>query len=278
MVAIIAEYRYRAESLAGQYGCLYREWAGDGHMFLFESADAAVQFGLRLIDGWTKVGESRPASTRYPHMPLRLGCHFGECAPLEGGQGWIGRGNSVAKRVESEAAPDTLFVTENILDLIDLPLYEVQEMGTYSLKGDALPRRTLYQAVSFDLTAFEAKPREELSAQDWFLKGVALIGTERENSEEEAAWYHEALQLRPDFAEAHNNLAILLRRRGEKAEAARHYQEALRMRPEDPEVHYNYALLLKAKGDPSGAEYHFQIAYDLAPERPAFRSAIEPPL
>ena len=37
MVAAIAEYRYVAESLAGQYGCLYREWAGDGHMFLFES-------------------------------------------------------------------------------------------------------------------------------------------------------------------------------------------------------------------------------------------------
>ena len=49
MVAMIAEYRYLAESLAGQYGSVYFEWAGDGHMVLFESVDTAVQFGLELI-------------------------------------------------------------------------------------------------------------------------------------------------------------------------------------------------------------------------------------
>jgi len=266
MVAIIAEYRYLAESLASQYGCLYREWAGDGHMFLFKSADAAVQFGLRLLEAWKDTSQSRPAAGRYPHMPLRLGCHFGECAQLDGGQGWIGRGNSVAKRVESEAQPDSLFVTENVLDLIDLPLYEFQEAGTRALKGDAVASRTLYQVRSFDRSAFEAKPTAELTAQEWLLKGVALIGTDRENSDEEAECYRQALRLRPDFAEAHNNLAILLRRRGDPTEAAMHYQEALRLRPDYPEAHYNYAALLAARGSVAGADQHYQTALDLRPD------------
>ena len=61
MVAIISEYRYLAESMASQYGSLHRNFMGDGHMFLFETADAAVQFGLKLSD----TGESKSATS--PH-------------------------------------------------------------------------------------------------------------------------------------------------------------------------------------------------------------------
>jgi len=189
VVAGIAEYRYLAESLASQYGCLYREWSGDGHMFLFENADAAVQFGLRLLDAWRVAAASSGEDPLRPQLSLRLGCHFGEVAPLEGGQGWIGRTNSVAKRVESEAAPDSLFVTESVLDLLDLPLYEVREAGTFPLKGDALPRRTLHQICSFNRTVLAAKPAAELSADERFLRSVALIGTAGESSEEEVDFY-----------------------------------------------------------------------------------------
>src|SRR5919197_4717356 len=92
MAALVAEYRYLAESLAGQHGSFYVEWAGDGHMFLFANSDIAARFGLKLIESW----EGR--------LGLRLGCHFGECSPMDG-EGWIGRCNTVAKRVETQAAP-----------------------------------------------------------------------------------------------------------------------------------------------------------------------------
>ncbi len=266
MVAIISEYRYLAESLASQYGCLYQEWAGDGHMFLFESVDAAVQFSLRLIESWKKAREAAGSRSGYPPMPLRLGCHYGECTPLEGSRGWIGRGNSVAKRVEAEAGGDCLLATETVLDLIDLPLYEVAEVGTYTLKGDALPRRTLYRIVSFDRDAFVAKPEEQLGAQEWFLKGVALIGTERENSLQEAECYREALSLRPDFAPAHNNLAVVLKAQGKQSEAAQHYQEALRLRPDYPEAHYNYASLLAATRRLAGTAEHYRAALAHRPD------------
>lgn len=263
MVGILAEYRYLAESLAGQYGCVYREWAGDGHMFLFESADAAVRFGLRLIEAWRAATDSLTALSALPHLSLRLGCHFGECTRLEGPEGWIGRGNAIAKRVESEADSDSLYVTAGVLDLIDLPLYEFEEVGTLALKGDYLPARTVYRIASFDQAALAAKPGDELTAEDWFLRGVSLIGTEREWSDEEADCYREALRLRPNYPEPHVNLAVLLRSRGDQAEAARHYQEALRLRPDYPDAHYNYAALLAARGSLAGAEEHYRAALKL---------------
>jgi tetratricopeptide (TPR) repeat protein len=266
MVAIIAEYRYLAESLAGQYGCLYREWAGDGHMFLFESADAAAQFGLKLIESWRIGSAELPSLREYAHMPLRIGCHFGECTRLEGEEAWIGRGNAVAKRVEGEAEPDRLVVTENVLDLLDLPLYEFEPAGERSLKGDYLPARQLYRLLSFDSKVIDARPREELSAEDWFLRGVSLIGTEREWSEDEAECYREALRLKPDYPEAHVNYAILLRRGGEEAEASKHYQDALRLRPDYPEAHYNYAAVLQVRGSTGGAAEHYLEALRLRPD------------
>lgn len=261
MVATIGEYRYLAESLAGQYGALYREWAGDGHMFLFESADTAVQFGLRLLERW----KERPPGRREP-LALRVGCHFGECTPMDGGEGWIGRANAIAKRAESEASPNSLFVTESVLDLLDLPLYSFEETGTLALRGDYLPRRTLYRVRELDRRALEAKREDELTAEEWFLRGVALIGTELENSDEEEKFYGKALELRPEYAEAHNNFAILLRARGRTGEAANHYQEALRIRPDYPEAHANYASLLAARGSRSGAAEHFEEAVRLRPD------------
>lgn len=265
MVAAISEYRYLAESLASQYGALHRNFTGDGHLFLFESIDAAVQFGLKLIEAWSAVGTTLPSLQGLPSMPLRLGCHFGECTALEG-EAWIGRGINLGKRVESAAEANALFATETVLELIDLPLYEFEVAGAHVLKGDYLPERTLYRVLAVDYTAVEAKPPAELTAEGWLLKGLALIGTERENSDDEAACYREALQRRPDYPEAHNNLAILLRARGDLGGAAEHYREAIHLRPDYPEAHYNYALLLESFGRVTGAIAHYRAALDARPD------------
>lgn len=252
MVSLIAEYRYLAESFASQYGAFHGAWTGDGHMFLFENADAATRFGIRLIASWKGS------------LSLRVGCHFGQCTAMEE-EGWIGHCNAVAKRVESEAQSNTLLVTETVLDLLDLPVYEFEEAGAYALKGDHLPSRTLYRVSAFDRAALASKPPDELTTEDWFLKGVSLIGTEQEWSDEEADCYREALRLRSDYPEAHNNLAIVLRARGDDQAAAGHYQEALRLRPEYPEAHSNYAAMLAARGS-RGAEQHYRQALRLRPD------------
>ncbi len=265
MVALIAEYRYLAESLASQYGSLHRNFTGDGHLFLFETADAAIQFGLKLIAAWQEASQALPALEGSSQMPLRLGCHFGECTRLADADDWIGRAINIAKRVEDAAEPDTLYVTDIILELVDVPLYRLREAGSYSLKGDHLPRRTLYQIAGLDEAARAAKPVEELGAEGWFLKAVGLIGTPRENSQDEETYYREALRLQPNYPEAHNNLAILLRAKGDQAGAAQSYREALRLRPDYPEAHYNYAILLESRDSIAGALEHYREALRLQP-------------
>lgn len=266
MVGIIAEYRYLAESLASQFASTYRKFTGDGHLFLFEGADAAARFGLELISAWQATESGVPARSVLPHIPLRVGCHFGECMPLQDGEDWVGRGINLAKRVEDAAAPDSLYVTEGVLELLDIPVYAVEDAGAHVLKGDHLPQRNLYRVGSLDKAALERRPREELNAEDWFLRGAALCGTQRENTEEEGACYNEALRLRSDYPEAHNNLAVVLRAQGRHGEAAEHYREALRLRPTYPEAHYNYAILLDATGSAAGAAERYEHSLSLRPE------------
>ena len=262
MVAIIADYRETAERLSAHFGARYTEWAGDGHMFLFENVDSAARFCLKLLEAWS----AREGAGGDPRLPLRIGCHFGECSPLEKGSGWIGRGNAIAKRVESAAEPDAVFATEAVLDLIDLPLYRFGVAGSWTLKGDPLPGRALYRIEGFDEEAFLAKPEDDLSAEEWFLRAVSFFGTEQENGQEEAECYRHALEIRPDYPEAHNNYAVLLRHRGDEAAAAQHYRLALRARCDYAEAHVNYAGLLASWGNVGGAASHYQDALALRPD------------
>lgn len=260
MVGIIAEYRYLAQSIASQYGRRHENFTGDGHLFLFESADVAVHFGLKLIGFWKQRRRSLLAVHKAPELPLRVGCHFGECTQLGEADDWIGRAINLAKRVADSAEPDALYVTQTVLELIDLPFYEFDEAGTHELKGDYLARRELYRVRSVDQVALASRPVEELTAEDWFLKGVALVGGEAENSEEEAECYREALRLRQNYAEAHNNLAVVLKAQGEPGQAAGHYREALRLWPQYPEACYNYAILLEATGEAAQAAAYYREA------------------
>ena len=213
MAGLIGEYRQIAESLASSFGSFHFNFTGDGHLFLFDNADAAVQFGLRLIERWRASFDTLPALTTLTPIPLRLGCHFGDDTEIVGGA-WIGRGNNVAKRIEDAAKPDTVYVSEGVLDLIDIPLYEFQPVPARILKGDHLKRRrVLYQILSFDTDVLAARPDDELSARDFFLKAVALIGTDMENSDEEAGLYQEALRLDPDDPDYRSAVERLKQRR-----------------------------------------------------------------
>jgi Flp pilus assembly protein TadD len=266
MTALLGEYKHLTEQLASQYGSLHANFTGDGHFLVFEDADAAVRFALTLIARWRQAFDGSPALKSRRPLPLRVGIHFGEETQLKNAQAWVGRSGNLAKRIEGEAEPDTAYVSEGLLDLLDLPLYKVSRIGPRSLRGDHLAKRVLYRVHEFDEAVFSARPDLQLTASDWFLRGVAMIGTPEENTDAEAECYEEALRLRPDYAEAHYNYAFLLKERGDLEGAEGHYQEALRLRPDDPKAHYNYAILLKERGDLRGVEGHYQEALRLRPE------------
>jgi len=87
IAVLLGEYNYLAESMAGQYASLHSAFASEGHMFLFESPDAALQYALRLVEAWRLHNQSTPALSETPHMPIRVGCCFGECIQLQTGAG-----------------------------------------------------------------------------------------------------------------------------------------------------------------------------------------------
>src|SRR5204863_9331809 len=59
--------------------------------------------------------------------------------------------------------------------------------------------------------------------------------------------YEQALQLRPDHAESHNNLAVAFAEQGRRTEAIPRYEQALRLKSNYPEAHFNLGNALKAE-------------------------------
>ena len=62
------------------------------------------------------------------------------------------------------------------------------------------------------------------------------------------ASFREAIRIRPDYADAHGNLAGLLSGKGRFTEAQSAFEGALRLRPGDAAIRYNYAMLLGRTG------------------------------
>jgi tetratricopeptide (TPR) repeat protein len=79
--------------------------------------------------------------------------------------------------------------------------------------------------------------------------------------------YREAIRLKPDYAEAHNNLGGLLcdlKRDYEGAVAA--FRDALRLKRDDAMIHVNLGLALEKKGRLDEAIAVYSRAIDLDPK------------
>ena len=63
------------------------------------------------------------------------------------------------------------------------------------------------------------------------------------------AHYQEAVRLKPGYAEAHYNLGLALRTKGQLVEALAQYQEALRLKPDYVKAHSDRALTWLLAGD-----------------------------
>ncbi len=96
--------------------------------------------------------------------------------------------------------------------------------------------------------------------------GLALARSGR--PADAALAFEYALRLQPDNAEAHDDLGNVLSELGDReAEALAHYRRALELDPNSAKIHFNLALALRASGDGSEAVAHYQTALRLAPGR-----------
>jgi len=71
-----------------------------------------------------------------------------------------------------------------------------------------------------------------------------------------------AVRIDPNYADAHNALAVLYERLGQKELAEQEYQIALALKPEDSSIQNNYGQYLCKKGEHERAEQHFLLALD----------------
>ncbi len=83
--------------------------------------------------------------------------------------------------------------------------------------------------------------------------------------EEAAACFEEAVRLRPDYADAHYNLADALGRLGKRDEAIPHFREALKIPPADADAHNRIGVSLVRLGRDEEALAHFREALRIRP-------------
>ena len=93
---------------------------------------------------------------------------------------------------------------------------------------------------------------------------MALAG--RGQWDEAVPHFRKALEIRPDFADAHNNLGIALASRGQWDEAVPHFRKALEIRPDFADAHNNLGLALASRGEFDEAMVHYRKALEVKPD------------
>lgn len=102
------------------------------------------------------------------------------------------------------------------------------------------------------------------------LNQMGLIRRQQEQWDQAIGFYQQAIHLHPQFAEAHCNLANLLRSRGRVEEAIIHYQAAIDADPTAVEARNNLANVLKQLGRLPEAVAQYRAAIE---QQPSFADA-----
>ncbi len=128
--------------------------------------------------------------------------------------------------------------------------------------GDALrDSGEIDQAIEVYRRVIAAFPRHPLGH---YKLGTAYMRSERDQEAEAA--FRKALDLEPGFAEAANNLGILLAARGDYSETETLYRRTLAEHVDFAPIHINFGDTLLATARPLEALYHYRRAHVLDPD------------
>jgi len=100
--------------------------------------------------------------------------------------------------------------------------------------------------------------------------GIALA--RKGQTDEAIGEYQEAIRLKPDHADAHNGLGVALHEKGQMDEAIRQLQEAIRLRPDHADAHYNLGVAYYQQGRTGEAIRQFQEVIRLKPDHAEARN------
>ena len=88
--------------------------------------------------------------------------------------------------------------------------------------------------------------------------------------------FRETVRIKPDYADAHNNIGIILEMHFRKFdEAIYHYQQALKIDPNNQGVHFNLGVALAKNGQLKEAVMELQTALYLNPNHEGARRAMD---
>ena len=88
----------------------------------------------------------------------------------------------------------------------------------------------------------------------------------RKQFDEAMTHYRKALEIKPDFAEAHYNLGLLLTKHDRTDDAIEQFSQALAVNPEYAEAHDNLGIVLFRRGQYDEALLQFRRAVELKPD------------
>ncbi len=142
-------------------------------------------------------------------------------------------------------------------------------IGHNNLGNALLAEGRIEEALAAFRQALELKPDYAEAHNNY---GMALA--KKGESEEALREFKEALRLKPKLARAHNNLGIALGKRGQLIESEAEFREALRLDPSFADAHYNLGLALDEAGDLAGAEREYRSALRSDPYHARARSAL----
>jgi tetratricopeptide (TPR) repeat protein len=134
-------------------------------------------------------------------------------------------------------------------------------IGHNNLGGALLQKGSVDEAIAHFQRALQIKPD---FADAHIYLGNALL--QKESVDEAITHYQRALQIKPDFADAHYNLGGALLQKGSVDEAIAHFQRALQIKPDYVEAHNNLGNALLQKGSVDEAISQFQEAIRLKPD------------
>jgi Flp pilus assembly protein TadD len=95
--------------------------------------------------------------------------------------------------------------------------------------------------------------------------GLADAMIARGQFDEAISHAREAVRIRPDSADAHNNLGVAFSRKGRMAEARDQLERVVGLNPERPKVHYNLATVFLHSGQVEKAIEHFEKELQVQP-------------
>jgi len=89
---------------------------------------------------------------------------------------------------------------------------------------------------------------------------------ERDKLEEAIEAYNNALAIKPDYAEAYYNMGIALQKRGKLEEAIEAYNKALAIKPDYAEAYYNMGIALQKQSKPEETMAAYNKALAIKPD------------